>query len=112
MALTPTEILLRTGPPTQGSETTRFGLNPSAPEDVLDAPWLAATSCEMPTRATVATTDDVAPTESVLDLPSTLQQWASAPARRFTSVEARVIRTAPDEEFDLRLIRDDDVLPQ
>jgi hypothetical protein len=99
LALTPTEIIFRTGPPAQETETTRSGLTLVLPEN-LSALWLAHI-------------DDAAfPTSAVVDRPTSLQQWIdeAVVVGRRTSVEARVIRTSQDEEFDVSLIRDNDLL--
>lgn len=52
------------------------------------------------------------PTRSPIDATfgTSVQEWSSDPRVVVRSVEARVLRSIRDEEFDLSLIRDDDLL--
>ena len=65
-----------------------------------DGPWLPEALIE------------VLPTRSVIDATfgTSVQEWSSDPRVVVRSVEARVLRSLQDEEFDPRFIRDEDLL--
>jgi hypothetical protein len=109
IALTSTEIIFRTGPPQQAPGTSTSGAALALKDSA--AHWLAATYAVGATEAILAVDLEGDATLSTVDLPSVLQQWTRRSVRPLTSVEARVIGSAQDEEFDLGLIRDEDLLP-